>query len=96
MSGTVLPADPSELLALAQPIAESVAATVEAALAGDGPAVTSKSTPTDLVTELDTWAEAHIVEQLLAARPHDAVVGEEGADRPGTSGITWCIDPIDG
>lgn len=96
MSDAVLPADPAELLALARPLAESVAATLEAALEGDGPAVRSKSTPTDLVTELDTWAEAHLVEQLLAARPHDAVQGEEGADHPGTSGVTWCIDPIDG
>jgi myo-inositol-1(or 4)-monophosphatase len=93
---TGLPAPPAELLALARPIAEEVAATLVRALDGAGPAVTSKSTPTDLVTELDTWAEAHIAERLLDARPDDAVQGEEGADHAGTSGITWSVDPIDG
>jgi myo-inositol-1(or 4)-monophosphatase len=89
-------ADPAELLALAEPIAVEVAAHLRASLAGDGPAVSSKSTPTDLVTELDTWAEAHITQALLAARPDDSIRGEEGADVAGTSEVTWCIDPIDG
>ncbi|WP_421119794.1 inositol monophosphatase family protein [Aquihabitans daechungensis] len=89
-------ADPAELLALAEPLAAEVAAHLRASLAGDGPAISSKSTPTDLVTELDTWAEAHITARILAARPDDAIQGEEGADIPGTSGVTWCVDPIDG
>lgn len=88
--------EPAELLALAEPITVEVADHLRASLAGDGPAITSKSTPTDLVTELDTWSEAHITERLLAARPDDAVQGEEGANVAGTSGVTWCIDPIDG
>ena len=87
---------PAELLAIAEPIAREVAAHLRESLAGDGPAISSKSTPTDLVTELDTWAEAHITEGILAQRPHDAIVGEEGADVAGTSGVSWCVDPIDG
>jgi hypothetical protein len=39
---------------------------------------------------------ALIVGGILAARPDDAIVGEEGTDTPGTSGIDWLIDPIDG
>ena len=31
----------------------------------------TKSTSTDVVTEIDTWAEAAVVERLLAARPDD-------------------------
>jgi myo-inositol-1(or 4)-monophosphatase len=89
-------ADPAELLALAEPIALEVGDHLRTSLAGEGPAITSKSTPTDLVTELDTWAEAHIARRILAARPDDAIQGEEGADVAGTSGVTWCIDPIDG
>ncbi|WP_426572570.1 inositol monophosphatase family protein [Aquihabitans sp. McL0605] len=88
--------DPAALLALAEPIAREVADRLRTSLDGAGPAITSKSTPTDLVTELDTWAEGHITERLLAARPDDAVQGEEGADIAGTSGIMWSIDPIDG
>ncbi len=62
-------------------------------------AVTSadtKSSPTDPVTEADRRAEEIIVEGLLAARADDGIVGEEGASRDGTSGVTWHIDPIDG
>lgn len=91
-----LPADPVALLDLARPLAQEVAAHLVAGLDRPGPQVTAKSTPTDLVTELDTWAERHITERLLAVRPHDGVEGEEGAALAGTSGITWCVDPIDG
>jgi myo-inositol-1(or 4)-monophosphatase len=88
--------DPGELLALARPIAEEVADHLERTLEGDGPKVSTKSTITDLVTELDTWAERHIVDRILAARPDDGLIGEEGASRPGTTGVVWSIDPIDG
>jgi myo-inositol-1(or 4)-monophosphatase len=88
---------PAALLALAVPVAEEVARGLVAALDDDrGVAVSTKSTGTDLVTEMDTWAEAVITERLLAARPHDTVLGEEGADVVGTSDVTWCVDPIDG
>lgn len=58
--------------------------------------VDAKSTATDPVTEVDREVEAMVVAALLAARPDDGVAGEEGADRAGTSGVTWLIDPIDG
>lgn len=57
---------------------------------------TTKSTPTDMVTQFDTASERLIVEGLMDARPDDAIVGEEGTARDGSSGITWHIDPIDG
>jgi len=71
-------AAPDTLLALARPLAEEVAAELERALEGDRRATTvdSKSTGTDLVTEMDRWAERHITERILAARPHDGVLGE--------------------
>ncbi len=58
--------------------------------------VETKSTVTDMVTEVDREAEALIVRRILAARPDDAVLGEEGAAREGTSGVRWVIDPLDG
>lgn len=58
--------------------------------------VASKSTAIDVVTQMDINVEAFIVEQLLAARPNDGLIGEEGASRTSTSGITWVIDPLDG
>jgi fructose-1,6-bisphosphatase/inositol monophosphatase family enzyme len=58
--------------------------------------VSTKSSPTDMVTEMDRAAEAMIVSGIRAARPDDGIVGEEGADHEGTSGVRWLIDPIDG
>jgi myo-inositol-1(or 4)-monophosphatase len=71
----------------------------QAALDGRGATaldVTTKSTATDLVTALDRRAEAAVVTKLAELRPSDAVVGEEGTHRPGSSGISWLVDPIDG
>jgi myo-inositol-1(or 4)-monophosphatase len=58
--------------------------------------VDTKSTPTDVVTEMDRAAERLIVDALRRTRPHDGVLGEEGADAAGSSGVRWIIDPIDG
>ena len=59
-------------------------------------AATTKSSPTDMVTQYDKASEELITAGLAALRPDDGIVGEEGASRDGTSGITWHIDPIDG
>lgn len=56
----------------------------------------TKSSLTDVVTRHDRAAEVLIVDELRRLRPDDAIVGEEGADHAGTSGIAWFIDPIDG
>jgi myo-inositol-1(or 4)-monophosphatase len=56
----------------------------------------TKSSRTDVVTRHDRAAEALIVDGLRRARPDDAIVGEEGANQAGTSGVAWLIDPIDG
>lgn len=58
--------------------------------------VSTKSTTTDMVTEFDRAAEALLVQRLQDARPDDGLVGEEGTDTEGTSGIRWLLDPIDG
>jgi myo-inositol-1(or 4)-monophosphatase len=58
--------------------------------------VRSKTTPTDLVSEADLLAERYIREDLEVERPEDGFVGEEGDDRPGTSGLRWVVDPLDG
>ena len=66
------------------------------ALAGERTTVATKSTGTDMVTEMDGASEALLVDRITSARPDDAIVGEEGADRAGTSGVRWVIDPLDG
>lgn len=58
--------------------------------------LTVKSTAIDIATQMDIASEKLIVDAILNARPDDAIIGEEGASRSGTSGITWVIDPVDG
>lgn len=48
------------------------------------------------VTEADRAAEAAIRAIIDAECPHDAIIGEEYGEKPGTSGRTWVLDPIDG
>jgi myo-inositol-1(or 4)-monophosphatase len=87
--------DPEELVELAARAAGEAAGLLATA-ALDRSLIETKSSATDLVTDLDRAAERGIVERLLAERPDDGVVGEEGAARPGTSGVRWVIDPLDG
>ncbi|MCU4652603.1 inositol monophosphatase family protein [Roseibacterium sp. SDUM158016] len=50
----------------------------------------------DPVTEADRAAEAAMRAILAERRPADGILGEEAEDVPGTSGLTWVLDPIDG
>lgn len=90
----------AELRALCRSLARGAG---EIALAGRAQAIgaaelgnDTKSSATDIATEFDRAAEAHIVGVLRDRRPDDAIVGEEGTDDAGTSGFEWFIDPIDG
>jgi myo-inositol-1(or 4)-monophosphatase len=56
----------------------------------------SKSTDTDLVTVVDRASEQWLVDEIGRLRPDDAVLGEEGGGRAGTSRVRWVLDPIDG
>jgi myo-inositol-1(or 4)-monophosphatase len=58
--------------------------------------IASKSTPTDLVSEADLASERAIRELLVARRPTDGFIGEEGDHAEGTSGLSWVVDPLDG
>lgn len=86
-------ADPQELLDLAVEAAEAAAGLLRSARPDT---IDTKSSGTDLVTDLDRAAEARIVGRLLDARPDDGVLGEEGGERTGSSGVRWVVDPLDG
>jgi myo-inositol-1(or 4)-monophosphatase len=60
--------------------------------------VSTKSTPTDVVTQMDTAAERMIASTIRASRPDDAMLGEEGQDAGASDGrrVRWIVDPIDG
>ncbi|WNE99339.1 inositol monophosphatase family protein [Streptomyces luomodiensis] len=56
----------------------------------------TKTSPIDVVTEMDIAAEKLITDLLARRRPQDGVLGEEGASSAGSSGVRWVIDPLDG
>jgi myo-inositol-1(or 4)-monophosphatase len=69
---------------------------LERVRAGHEREVSSKSTPTDLVSEADLVSERAIRALLAQRRPDDGFVGEEGGSEDGTSGLDWVVDPLDG
>lgn len=58
--------------------------------------IETKSSPTDLVSQVDRECERLIVARLNEKRPHDAVLAEEGTLQEGASGVRWVVDPLDG
>lgn len=59
-------------------------------------AETKESHRFDPVTVADRLSEERMRAILAARRPQDAILGEEFGPKPGTSGLTWVLDPIDG
>ena len=89
-------ADLAELLELANAAADVVGPALLAPDVRADLGIDTKSSATDMVTVMDRWAEETIVEFLLAARPDDGLLGEEGANKESATGVVWIIDPIDG
>jgi myo-inositol-1(or 4)-monophosphatase len=69
---------------------------LERARAGAEREVSSKSTPTDLVSEADRASERAIRALLFERRPEDGFLGEEGGAAESESGLSWVVDPLDG
>lgn len=88
--------DPATLLDLATSIALEASRIIEDGLGRVRELVHTKSSLTDMVTEVDHASEGHIVRRILEARPGDGLLGEEGASRNGNTGVRWVIDPLDG
>ncbi|MEI2700843.1 MAG: inositol monophosphatase family protein [Baekduia sp.] len=87
--------DGRALLDVAVAAAEAAAAVLLPRF-GSETALATKSTRTDVVSAADLEAEAAIRAVLSERAPDDAVLGEEGDDRSGTSGRRWVVDPLDG
>ncbi|GAB2447105.1 inositol monophosphatase family protein [Nocardioides hungaricus] len=86
----------AELAGLALEVARDAAALVRERRRGHVTVAATKSSDVDVVTEADRASEALIRARISAVRPDDAILGEEGADVPGTTGLRWVVDPIDG
>jgi myo-inositol-1(or 4)-monophosphatase len=99
MSGTVNTSDETllELRSVAVSAAKE-AGDLLADRAGQVEVAATKSSPTDVVTEMDRRSEELIRSRILAARPSDAILGEEGGLIGNTDNaqVLWVIDPLDG
>jgi myo-inositol-1(or 4)-monophosphatase len=89
-------ADVNALLSLAVDLANGAGRLLLEQAPNRNDDVATKSSRTDMVTAVDRASEALIVDALERERPDDAVLGEEGSARDGTSGVRWIIDPLDG
>ncbi|WP_326653100.1 MULTISPECIES: inositol monophosphatase family protein [unclassified Streptomyces] len=86
----------SELLDLALEAARRAGELLRDGRPADLGVAAVKSSPIDIVTEMDIAAEKLITGFLADRRPEDGILGEEGASTTGTSGVRWVIDPLDG
>ncbi|MGW2014078.1 inositol monophosphatase family protein [Streptomyces sp. NPDC001927] len=98
MTENPTPTDPllTELLGLALEAGRRAGALLRDGRPDDLTVAKTKSSPIDVVTEMDIAAEKLITGFLAEHRPDDGFLGEEGAATPGTSGVRWVIDPLDG
>jgi myo-inositol-1(or 4)-monophosphatase len=85
-----------DLLRLAVDVAVEAAELVRVRRRAGVEVAATKSSPVDIVTEVDRAAERLIYDRLMAARPGDGFLGEEGLSAESTSGVVWVVDPIDG
>ncbi len=99
MSGTASMSDEDllELRSVAVGVARE-AGDMLADRAGQVEVAATKSSPTDVVTEMDRRSEELIRARILAGRPADAILGEEGGQTGDAAGAParWVIDPLDG
>jgi myo-inositol-1(or 4)-monophosphatase len=96
-SATFTAPDPRDLLTVAT---EAASAGAELALSwrrrSGQLTIEQKTGPSDLVSQADRQVEDAIRSVLSRRRPDDGVLGEEGGEVAGTSGVSWVVDPIDG
>jgi myo-inositol-1(or 4)-monophosphatase len=92
----ISPAVLDDLTATALEVARGAAAVLMRYTSSELREVTTKSSPTDLVSEADRASEQFITDAIRRLRPEDSFLGEEGSTHQGTSGVTWVADPLDG
>jgi myo-inositol-1(or 4)-monophosphatase len=59
-------------------------------------AISFKGDYSNIVTDADMAAEQWIIQLIRQRHPQDGILGEETGFKPGTSDVTWVIDPLDG
>lgn len=84
------------LLDLAERAARAAGDMLRERASGPAEGVSSKSSPTDLVSDADRDAEELLIELISSERPDDGFVTEESEGRASESGVDWILDPLDG
>jgi myo-inositol-1(or 4)-monophosphatase len=94
------PLDPgavlTELAVVALRAAQAAAELLATSVHQPRASVELKSSPTDMVSEVDRAAELLVTGIIAESRPEDGLLGEEGASKTGTTGVRWVVDPLDG
>ncbi|MDA0699684.1 MAG: inositol monophosphatase family protein [bacterium] len=85
----------ADALAVAHRAADA-AARIHRGHAGAALEIGTKSTATDLVTEVDRLSEAAIRAEVAAVFPDHVVLGEEDGQPAGDARYRWIVDPLDG
>jgi myo-inositol-1(or 4)-monophosphatase len=85
-----------ELLTVAIEAAHSAGELLMNSFGGDREDVSTKTSPTDLVSKADRDAERFLLDFLASKRPGDGIFAEEGGRAESSTGYRWVIDPLDG
>ena len=93
------PVENNSLLPITESAARRAGALLSSRFGHAASGVSSKSTPTDLVSDADRAADELLRRLISEARPGDSILTEEsGESGDGTSesGFRWIVDPLDG
>lgn len=91
------PGDRDDVVATAHALADTARGVILPHFRAKGLTSDTKSaTRFDPVTVADRASEQAMRDILSRRRPQDGILGEEQAATPGTSGLRWVLDPIDG
>jgi myo-inositol-1(or 4)-monophosphatase len=85
-----------ELATVALTAAQAATAVLVRPRTGAPAGVETKTSATDMVSDVDREAEAAVSDVLARMRPDDGVLGEEGTVREGRTAVRWVVDPLDG
>ena len=86
----------TELLTLAIQAAHGAGQLLMKSYGGDREDVSTKSSPTDLVSRADKDSERFLLDLIASERPGDGILSEEGGRAESSTGYRWIIDPLDG
>jgi myo-inositol-1(or 4)-monophosphatase len=86
----------TELLTLAIEAARGAGELLMKSFGGVLEGISTKSSPTDLVSKADRDSERFLLDIIASERPNDGILAEEGGRAESSTGYRWIIDPLDG